>query len=332
MLKLRISIIGIGSWGTALAIHLIKNGHQVTIYGRLEDNIVQINNDKVHPFLPGIIIPDELKITGDLKEACNNEYLVLAVPSQYIRDVVKKMYRAGFGKKTIINVAKGIEIETGLRMSEVVAEVTKSEYDYCVLSGPTHAEEVAKGLPAAIVAASENIELAELVQQIFNNESLRVYTNDDILGVELGGSFKNVVAIASGIVDGLEFGDNAKASLITRGLYEMKQLGRKLGANPETFNGLSGIGDLMVTCMSKHSRNRGFGEKIGKGLKSSDILKANEMVTEGVYAAKAFYLLSKKMNLDLPINEEVYKCIYENKAPLDCFKDLMTREMKMERE
>jgi len=332
MRKLRISIIGIGSWGTALGIHLLKNGHQVTIYGRLEDNIVQIKNERLHPFLPGIEIPEDLKITGDLKEACNNEYLVLAVPSPYVRDVVKKMYRSGFGKKTIINVAKGYEIESGLRMSEVVAEVTKGEYDYCVLSGPTHAEEVAKGLPAAIVAASDNIELARQVQQIFNSETLRVYTNEDTLGVELGGSFKNVVAIASGIVDGLEFGDNAKASLITRGLYEMKQLGRSLGANPETFNGLTGIGDLMVTCMSKHSRNRGFGEKIGRGMKSSDILEASEMVTEGVYAAKAFYLMSKRLNLDLPINEEVYKCIYEDKKPLDCFKDLMRREMKMESE
>ncbi|MDD2370763.1 MAG: NAD(P)-dependent glycerol-3-phosphate dehydrogenase [Firmicutes bacterium] len=329
---MKISVIGIGSWGTALSIHLLKNGHQVTIYGRLEDNIVQINKDKIHPFLPGIVIPDELKITGDLKEACNNEYLILAVPSPYVREVVKKMYRAGFGKKTIINVAKGFEIETGYRLSEVVAEVTKGEYDYCVLSGPTHAEEVAKGLPAAIVVASENIELAKHIQEIFNNETLRVYTNDDTLGVEIGGSFKNVVAIASGIVDGLEFGDNAKASLITRGLHEMKQLGKKLGANVETFNGLTGIGDLMVTCMSKHSRNRGFGEKVGKGLKPSDILNSNEMVTEGVYAAKAFYLMSQRLNIDLPITEEVYKCIYEDKKPIDCFKDLMGREMKMESE
>jgi len=329
---LKISVIGIGSWGTALAIHLLKNGHQVTLYGRLEDDIVQINNDKIHPFLPGIVIPEDLKITGDLKEACNNEYLVIAVPSPYVREVVKKMYRAGFGKKTIINVAKGLEIETGLRLSEVVFEVTKGEYDYCVLSGPTHAEEVAKGLPAAIVAASENIELAKKIQEIFNNESLRVYTNEDTLGVEIGGSFKNIVAIASGIVDGLGFGDNAKAALITRGLHEMKQIGKTLQANGETFNGLSGIGDLMVTCMSKHSRNRGFGEKIGKGLNPAEILKTNDMVVEGTYAAKAYYLLSKKFNVDLPITEEVYKCIYEDKNPLECFKDLMNREMKMESE
>ncbi len=329
---MKISVIGIGSWGTALAIHLLKNGHQVTLYGRLEDDIVQINNDKIHPFLPGIVIPEDLKITGDLKEACNNEYLVIAVPSPYVREVVKKMYRAGFGKKTIINVAKGLEIETGLRLSEVVFEVTKGEYDYCVLSGPTHAEEVAKGLPAAIVAASENIELAKKIQEIFNNESLRVYTNEDTLGVEIGGSFKNIVAIASGIVDGLGFGDNAKAALITRGLHEMKQIGKTLQANGETFNGLSGIGDLMVTCMSKHSRNRGFGEKIGKGLNPAEILKTNDMVVEGTYAAKAYYLLSKKFNVDLPITEEVYKCIYEDKNPLECFKDLMNREMKMESE
>lgn len=329
---MKISVIGIGSWGMALSIHLLKNGHQVTIYGRLEDDIVQINNEKVHPFLKGLVIPEELKITGDLKEACNNEYLILAVPSPYVRDVVKKMYRAGFGKKTIINVAKGFEIETGLRLSEVVHEVTKGEYDYCVLSGPTHAEEVAKGLPAAIVVASDNMMLAKEIQEVFNNDSLRVYTNEDTLGVEIGGAFKNVVAIASGIVDGLEFGDNAKASLITRGLHEMKQLGKKLGANAETFNGLTGIGDLMVTCMSKHSRNRGFGEKIGRGLKPSDVLKSSDMVTEGVYATKAFYLMSKKLDLDLPITEEVYKCIYEDKKPVDCFKDLMNREMKMERE
>ena len=329
---MKISIIGIGTWGTALAIHLHNNGHKVCIYGRIEDNTESINNTKTHPFLPGVTIPDGITITTDLKEALENEYLVIAVPSPYIRNILNNIVKTTNDPKIIINVAKGFEIETGKRISEIVSEVSYNRYKYCVLSGPTHAEEVANSLPAAIVSASDDLELAKTVQKIFNNTILRVYTSHDTLGVELGGSFKNIVAIAAGAVDGLGFGDNAKAALITRGLHEMKTLGKALGAKDETFNGLTGVGDLIVTCMSKHSRNRGFGEKIGLGYKVEDILKETSMVTEGVYAAKAFYLLSEKLDFDLPITEEVYKTIYEGKNPMISFKDLMSREMKMESE
>ena len=329
---MKISVIGLGSWGTALAIHLFKKGHQVTLYGRLEDHEPEIRKTRNHPFLPGIRVPEGIQLTSDLAEACSNEYLVLAVPSPYIREVAGRMVKVGAGPKKIINVAKGFEIETGKRVSEVISEVSGGLYGYCVLSGPTHAEEVARELPAAIVAASDDLELAKMVQQIFSDDILRVYTSRDTLGVELGGSFKNVVAIAAGIVDGLGFGDNAKASLITRGLNEMKLLGRTLGADRETFNGLTGVGDLIVTCMSRHSRNRGFGEKIGKGEKAADILKNSGMVTEGVFAAKAFYRMNERLGLALPITDEVYRIIYEDKDPFDSFKDLMNREMKMESE
>ena len=330
---MKISILGIGTWGTALGIHLHNNGHEVCIYGRVEDKTEKINLTKAHPFLLGVTIPAEIEITTDLQKAIENEYLVTAVPSPYIRDLLNKIVELGERRpKNIINVAKGFEIETGKRISEIVAEVSADNYRYCVLSGPTHAEEVAKKLPSAIVSASDDLELAKTVQKIFNNTALRVYTSNDTLGVELGGSFKNIVAIAIGAVDGLGLGDNAKAALITRGLHEMKALGKTLGAKDETFNGLIGVGDLIVTCMSRHSRNRAFGEKIGLGYKSEDILKETSMVTEGVFATKVFYILAKKYGLDLPITEEVYKTIYEGKDPRLSFKDLMSREMKMESE
>ncbi len=329
---MKLTVIGIGTWGTALAIHLQKNGHEVCLYGRVEDNTEMIRETKSHPFLPGINIPSEIDITTNLAEAVENEYLVIAVPSPYIREFISKIVNITNKDKIIINVAKGFEIESGKRISEIVSEVSDNKYKYCVLSGPTHAEEVARELPAAIVSASDDINIAKKIQMIFNNNVLRVYTSTDTIGVELGGSFKNVVAIAAGAVDGLRFGDNAKAALITRGLHEMKVLGRILGADENTFNGLTGVGDLIVTCMSKHSRNRGFGEKIGSGLKSEEILANTSMVTEGVYATKAFYLIAKKKNIELPITEEVYKTIYEGKNPLISFKDLMSREMKMESE
>lgn len=328
---MNVSIIGIGSWGTALGIHLCKGGHEVTIYGRTEDKTEEIRDTRYHPFLPEIQIPTNIRITLDLKEAANCPVLVMAVPSPYYRKVLSQVIESSEGQKTIINVAKGFEMDTGKRLSEITAELAP-DWSYCILSGPTHAEEVARELPAAIVAASQNLETARLVQRIFNGETLRVYTSEDTLGVEVGGSYKNVVAIAAGIVDGLGFGDNAKAGLITRGLHEMKILGRRLGAQGETFNGLTGTGDLIVTCMSRHSRNRGFGERLGRGEKAEDILASTAMVTEGVYAAKAFYQMNQRLGLDLPINKEVYRIIYEHKDPRESFKDLMNRQMKMERD
>lgn len=330
---MKISILGIGTWGTALGIHLHNNGHKVCIYGRLEDKTEEINQAKIHPFLPGVKIPEAIEITTDLQKAASNKYLVTAVPSPYIRNLLCEILKLSGGKtKNIINVAKGFEIETGKRISEIVAEVSSNVYRYCVFSGPTHAEEIAKKLPSAIVSASSDLDLAKIVQKIFNNTILRVYTSHDTLGVELGGAFKNVVAIAVGVIDGLSFGDNIKAALITRGLHEMKILGKALDAKDKTFDGLAGVGDLIVTCMSRHSRNRAFGEKIGLGYKSEEILNETSMVAEGVFATKAFYFLAKKYNLDLPITEEVYMIIYKGKDPRLSFKDLMNRKMKMESE
>ena len=327
-----ISVIGLGSWGTALALHLDRNNNKVTLYGRLEDHFEAIEKRREHPFLPGIFIPKTINLTMDLKKAVENDVLVLAVPSLYVREVVEKIVSITSEKKYIINVAKGMEINTSKRLSEVIDDVSKGQYEYCILSGPTHAEEVAKNMPAAIVAVSRNLAFVRNVQICFNSDTLRTYTSDDVVGVELGGTLKNIIAIAAGFIDGMGFGDNAKAAIITRGLYEMMALGKAMGAQMSTFTGLTGMGDLVVTCTSKHSRNRAYGEALGKGKTPKEIVESMEMVAEGVYATKAIYMLSEKLGISMPIIDEVYHVIYENKSPLQSFKDLMNREMKMEME
>lgn len=328
----KISVIGLGSWGTALALHLDRNNNDVTLYGRLEDQFELIEDKREHPFLPGIAIPESIYLTMDLEEAVKNDVLVLAVPSPFVRDVLEKIVEIAPEKKYIINVAKGMEIATSKRLSEVVADVSKEQYDYCIFSGPTHAEEVAKNMPAAIVAASKNLSFAKDVQTYFNSDMLRVYTNDDVVGVELGGTLKNIMAIAAGFIDGMGYGDNAKAAIITRGLYEMMTLGKAMGAKMSTFTGLTGIGDLVVTCTSKHSRNRAYGEALGSGQRPEAINASMDMIAEGVYATKAIYNLSQTLGIVMPITDEVYHVIYEGKSPLISFKDLMNREMKMEME
>ncbi|AMP20568.1 hypothetical protein AZF37_04735 [endosymbiont 'TC1' of Trimyema compressum] len=325
-----ISVIGLGSWGTALALHLDRNNNKVTLYGRIEDQFKLINNTREHPFLPGIAIPESINLTLDLKTAVKNEILVLAVPSPFVREITEKIVAIAPAKKYIINVAKGMEMTTSKRLSEVINDVSKGNYEYCILSGPTHAEEVARNMPAAIVAASSNMKFAKDVQIYFNSETLRTYTSSDVVGVELGGTLKNIIAIAAGFIDGMGFGDNAKAAIITRGLYEMMALGKAMGAQMSTFTGLTGMGDLVVTCTSKHSRNRAYGEALGKGKTPQEISDSMDMVAEGVYATKAIYMLSEKLDITMPITNEVYHVIYENKSPLKSFKDLMNREMKME--
>ena len=325
-----ISVIGLGSWGTALALHLDRNNNNVTLFGRIEDQFKLIDNTRKHPFLPSIAIPKSINLTLNLKNAVKNEILVLAVPSLFVREITEKIVAIAPTKKYIINAAKGMEIATSKRLSEIVNDVSKGNYEYCVLSGPTHAEEVARNMPAAIVAASSNIKFVKDVQIYFNSETLRTYTSSDVIGVELGGTLKNIIAIAAGFIDGMGFGDNAKAAIITRGLYEMMALGNAMGAQVSTFTGLTGIGDLVVTCTSKHSRNRAYGEALGKGKTIQEISDSIDMIAEGVYAAKAIYMLSKKLGIVMPITYEVYHIIYKNKNPLKSFKDLMNREMKME--
>lgn len=328
-----ISVIGLGSWGTALALHLNRNNNNVTLYGRLEDQFDFISSNREHPFLPGITIPESINLTFDLKSAVKNEILVLAVPSPFVREIIEKIIAIAPDKKhIIINAAKGIEITTSKRLSEVVNDISRGSYEYCILSGPTHAEEVARNMPAAIVVANSNIKSAKDVQIYFNSKTLRTYTSSDIIGVELGGTLKNIIAIAAGFVDGMRFGDNAKAAIITRGLYEMMALGKAMGAQLSTFTGLTGVGDLVATCTSKYSRNRSYGESLGKGKNPQEINNSMNMVAEGVYAAKAIYMLSKKIGITMPISEEVYRVIYENKNPLKSFEDLMNREVKMEME
>lgn len=329
----KISVIGLGSFGTALAIHLYKCKHEVILYGRAEDDFVKIEKLRKNPFLPEITIPSDLKMTMDLKEATANEVLVLAVPTPYFRDVLTAIYQLPNNKdKKIISVAKGIEIKSGKRLSEVTLEVSRGNYQYCILSGPTHAEEISKGMPAAIVAASTNEDFRNLVQSYFNNDTLRVYTNNDVIGVEIGGALKNIVAISAGIVDGLGFGDNSKAALITRGLHEIIRFGVALGGDETTFRGLTGVGDLFVTCNSRHSRNRKYGELLGQGLSKDEIEKKLKMVAEGVFTAKAVYLMARDMQIDMPITKEIYQIIYEGKNPLESFKQLMIRETKKEME
>lgn len=326
-----ISVIGDGGWGTALAVLLSSKGYNVTLWGVFPEYIEEMKSGRINTkFLPGIKIPDEVLITSSLDEALNDkDIIVLAVPSQHMRDVLSKFRKYKFSKEIFVNVAKGIENHTLKCMSEVIKELLGG-VNLVVLSGPTIAHEVAFKVPTAIVASSENGEFAKTVQEVFMTETFRVYTSNDVIGVELGGSLKNVIAIAAGISDGLKFGTNTKAALLTRGLVEMVRLGIAMGAKKETFYGLSGLGDLATTCINQSSRNRHFGEKIGRGMQIKDALKEGEMVVEGVATAQSAYELAKKYNIIMPITSEVFKIIYENKNPEKAVSDLMTRSQKPE--
>jgi len=329
--KKKIAIIGDGGWGTTLGVVLCSKGFDITLWGLFPDNIdlIKSKNENIK-FLPGVKIPAGMKITCSMDEALDGaETIVLAIPSQFLRSILEmlKMHRTDDIK--LVSVVKGIENTTLKRMSEVIADVM-GKRKIAVLSGPTIALEVANGSPTTAVAASEDIKLAEEIQEIFRTERFRIYTSDDVIGVELGGSLKNIIAIAAGVCDGLGFGSNAKAALLTRGLVEIVRLGVAMGAQKETFYGLSGLGDLTTTCVSQYSRNRWFGEEIGKGKKLTDILKETDMVVEGVATAKSAHDLSKKYNVEMPITEEIYKALYENKDPKKAVHDLMTRSPKNE--
>ncbi len=331
---MNIAVLGAGGWGTTLAILLSGNGHKVVLYEYKPDYARILQTKRLNEvYLPGILIPEEIEITSDLSYAIHNRHIiVLAVPTQYLRSVIEKIDFQLVKNSIFVNVAKGIEISTLKRVSEIILDIFPqiSEEQISTLSGPSHAEEVARKIPTAVVVGSKSIETAKFVQNEFMNPYFRVYATTDIVGVELGGALKNVIAIGAGICDGAGFGDNTKAAIMTRGIAEISRLGVALGAKPETFSGLSGIGDVIVTCMSKYSRNRFVGEQIGRGKKLKQILSEMEMVAEGVTTAKSVYLLSQKTSIEVPICTEVYKILYEDKDPIIATTDLMTRQPKEE--
>ncbi|MGQ9642394.1 MAG: NAD(P)H-dependent glycerol-3-phosphate dehydrogenase [Ignavibacterium sp.] len=331
---MKVSVLGAGGWGTTLAVLLHFNGHNVTLWEYKKSyakELSKLRENKI--YLPGIIIPDEIRITSDLEESTSDKnIIVLAVPSQFLRKVVEKIDYHSIKNTILVSVSKGIEKETLMTMSQMMRDVHHrlSKEQIGVLSGPSHAEEVSKRIPTAVVAASVDKETSQTIQSVFMTSFFRVYKSTDILGVELGGAFKNVIAIGAGIIDGAGFGDNTKAAIMTRGVAEISRLGLVMGARPETFAGLSGMGDLIVTCMSKHSRNRYVGEQIGRGRKLKEVLKSMEMVAEGVETTKSVNQLAAKYKVETPIANEVYQILFEDKDPIKATTDLMTRDMKFE--
>ena len=327
----KISVIGAGSWGTALAVVLQTNGHGVTIWSIDEEEIAMLKKEREHKNkLPGVKIDESIALTTDLKEAADGkDMLVIAVPSPYVRSTAKSLAPFVADGQLLVSVAKGIEEGTLMTLSQILKEEIKNA-KVAVLCGPSHAEEVGIGLPTTLVAGAEKRETAEYVQTVFMNEKLRVYTSPDVLGMELGASLKNVIALAAGMADGLGYGDNTKAALITRGIAEISKLACKMGANPKTLNGLTGIGDLIVTCASKHSRNRKAGMLIGQGYTMEEAMKEVKMVVEGVYSAKAAIALGKKYGVSMPIIEQVNAVLFEDKPAKEAVMDLMLRDKKVE--
>jgi glycerol-3-phosphate dehydrogenase (NAD(P)+) len=331
---MRITVLGAGSWGTTLAILLNYNVHDVVLWAHRNDHAQALIAARENVrLLPGIPIPEDISITSDLEEAATGaELIVTAIPAQFVRSVAVDLAAYDFRNVVFVNVAKGIENNSLLTVSGVLLEVLPTLHaDRMVtLSGPSFAEEVARQVPTAVVAASESLGAARVVQQSFMTPFFRVYSSNDIRGVELAGSIKNVIAIGAGIADGAGFGDNTKAAILTRATAEISRLGRCMGAQPHTFAGLSGIGDLIVTCMSKHSRNRHVGEEIGKGRRLQDVLAEMVMVAEGVATTRSVHDLGKKLRVELPIVNEVYQVLFEDKDPIIATSDLMTRDARGE--
>lgn len=327
----KIVVVGAGGWGTALAMLLHNSNKDVTLYSHDTELISNIQQNKCNTtYLPDIAIPETLKLTSDKSIFDSAKIVVNTVPTQFIKTFYKDLGIDLTGKY-IINGSKGIDIENRMLISSIFTDILNVTIDhYCVLTGPSHAEEVARRIPTAVVSASVNYNLAKNVQELFSGEYFRVYSGHDFLGCEIGGALKNVIAIAVGILVGMGYGDNTRAAVITRGLAEISRIGTRLGANPLTFSGLSGLGDLFVTCDSLHSRNRSFGVAIGKGEKPSDILKTRQKVAEGAFTAKAVHTLSKELNIEMPICEQVYQIIYEDKDPKEAVRDLFNRENKLE--
>ncbi len=328
---MKVSVIGSGGWGCALAKVLDDNHHKVTVWSKFDAEIKAIQEAKENVAkLPGITLPDTLMYTSDLSAAIKDQdILILAVPSTFVRATAKAMKPYVTSNQIIVNVAKGIE-ETSLKTLEEVVLDEIPDVEVAVLSGPSHAEEVARGIPTSVVVGSKSDRIVKLVQDAFMNENFRVYGSSDLIGIELGGALKNVIALAAGISDGLGYGDNTKAALMTRGISEISRLGEQMGADPMTFNGLSGIGDLIVTCTSMHSRNRRAGILIGQGKTLQEALDEVKMVVEGVYSAKAALGLAHKYHVDMPIIEKVNEVLFNQTDPRIAVSELMNREKKFE--
>ncbi len=326
----KISILGGGSWGIALAVLLHNNGHEITVWSALPAEVEMLEINREHKMLPGVKLAEDIRCTSDDGEAVTGkDLLVMAVASSYTRVTAKRISALVAEGQRIVNVAKGIEDGTLMTLSEII-EQEIPQADVAVLSGPSHAEEVGRGLPTTIVVGAKSKKTAEYIQNLFMSEVFRVYISPDVLGMELGGSLKNVVALAAGIADGLGYGDNTKAALITRGITEIARLGTAMGGKFETFCGLTGIGDLIVTCASVHSRNRRAGVLIGQGKTMQEAMDEVQMVVEGVYSARAAMALARKYDVQLPIIEQVNAVLFEGKSASQAVKDLMLRDRKIE--
>ncbi|QTA37710.1 NAD(P)-dependent glycerol-3-phosphate dehydrogenase [Thermosipho ferrireducens] len=318
-------VLGSGSWGTAFSNMLHNNGKSVILWARRKEICKKINEEKFSPYLPQTNI--NVFCSTDLNECISySDVIIIAIPVQHLRNILKQIDKHKIDSKIILNLSKGIEISTGKRVSEIIYEFFDN-VSYAVLSGPSHAEEVVQKIPTAVTIAGE---YAESLQKDISNDFFRVYTSSDVTGVELAGALKNIMAIAAGILDGLGNWDNAKAALMTRALYEMIKFGKAFGAKHETFMGLSGIGDLMVTCNSKHSRNRWLGEQIAKGKNIKEILSQTRMIAEGMYTVDAVMKIAKRLKIDMPISKEVYEIIYRGKTPKESMISLMSRPLKNE--
>ncbi len=324
-------IMGAGSWGTALALLLHKNGHEVTVWSISQEEVDMLAGEREHKSkLPGVKIPEDMKFTTNLEDAVTGkDFLVLAVPSPFTRNTARSMKPYVAEGQIIVDVAKGIEEDTLMTLSQQIGEEIPRA-DVAVLSGPSHAEEVGRGLPTTVVIGARSKETADYLQKMFMNEVFRVYTSPDMLGMELGGSLKNVIALAAGIADGMGYGDNTKAALITRGIAEIARLGVKMGGAVESFTGLTGIGDLIVTCASVHSRNRKAGFLMGQGKSMQEAMDEVQMVVEGVYSTKAAVKLGQKYGVPLPIINKVNEVLFEGKDPKEAVNELMLRDSKAE--
>lgn len=328
-----IGVIGAGGWGTALALLLAKRGHHIRLWGHNPEHIADLKQTRINTrYLPDILLPEKIEPTAALSDLANRDLLLIATPSRAIRETAAKLRETGIPEKTVLlSCTKGIEQGSGLRISEILAE-TFPENQIAVLSGPSHAEEVARNMPSAVVIGCANDEVAQRLQQTFSSGNFRAYTSADVAGIELGGALKNIFAIAAGASDGLGLGDNSKAALVTRALAEMSRLGEALGGSRETFQGLGGIGDLIVTCFSQHSRNRQVGERLGRGESITGILGSMRMVAEGVPTTKSAWECAQKLGVSAPIIEQVYAMLYEKKSTRDAMTELLAREPRPEQD
>ena len=327
----KIGILGSGTWGTALGNCLINNGYQVEIWSKFEQEVNELNKKHVHPNLPGVDLNKDIVFSTDFEKVVSDKDIVIfATPSIFIRDTAVLCKPFLKPNQTIVTVAKGIEKNTFFTMTEILEDVLGNEFNIVALSGPTHAEEVSKGIPSTIVSAGKNLKASRAVQKIFGGTPLRVYTNDDVLGVEICGALKNIIALATGISDGLGYGDNTRAAIITRGLAEITRLGKAMGCNIETFIGLAGVGDLVVTATSKHSRNSRAGNLLGKGVPLDETLKEVGMVVEGINTLDAAKALANKYKVEMPIVDAVFDIVKNGKNPKEVVLSLLSRELKHE--